>query len=288
MRVALAQLCVSDDMAANLALTQESIAQAAAGGAQLVLTPEATNLLTPETGRLPDLLHPEDSNPTLAGLRQAAARHGIWLAIGSLLLRADHQAAGQPPFVNRSFLIDPTGRITARYDKIHMFDVDLPGGQSIRESARYQPGDRAVLAQGPGGASLGLTICYDLRFPHLYRSLAQAGAQILLIPAAFHPLTGAAHWHTLLRARAIETGCFVLAAAQTGRHPLRDGASAAPRESYGHALAVDPWGKVLADAGATPGVMLTDLDLRAVKEARSHIPALDQTRAFIAPQDLPQ
>lgn len=277
LRAALVQLSVSDDAADNLPRTQAMVAQAADAGATLVLTPEATNLLSPDARLMDRTLVPEARDPTLAALREQAARLGVWLSLGSLLLRADDPGPGAP-FVNRGFLIAPDGAIAARYDKIHMFDVDLPGGAPIRESARYRPGDRAVLADGP--APVGLSICYDLRFPHLYRNLAQAGAALLVVPAAFHPDTGRAHWHVLLRARAIETGCFVLAAAQTGSHAQKAGSKHPSRRSFGHSLAVDPWGNLLADAGDAPGVTVVDLDLAAVNKARSHIPSLSQTRDF--------
>ena len=182
-------------------------------------------------------------------------------------------------FANRSFLIDPTGTIVARYDKIHMFDVEVSASESYRESAGYRPGDRAVVGETPF-ARIGMTICYDLRFPGLYRDLAQAGAEIFTVPSAFSPVTGAAHWHTLLRARAIETGAYVLAPAQTGTHSAKQGKA---RATYGHSLAVDPWGVVLADAGTAPGLTLVDIDRGAVASARSRIPAWGESRGFGAP-----
>lgn len=269
MRAALIQLNVGDDPAANLPVTLDFLRQAAAGGATLLLTPEATNLLTPDRDRQRALLVPEDRDPTLAGLRTAARDLGVWLSIGSLSLRQDDPA--EERFANRGFLIAPDGGIAARYDKIHMFDVDIAAGESFRESAAFRPGGRAVLAQGP--APIGMTICYDLRFPALYRRLARAGARILTVPAAFHPQTGEAHWHVLLRARAIETGCFVLAAAQTGTHPAPHSPDKKPRQGYGHSLAVAPWGEVLADAGIDPGVTLVDLDMARVDDARARVPA---------------
>jgi len=213
----------------------------------------------------------EASDPALAAWRALAGELGIWLHAGSLVLRSEEDER----FVNRGLLIGPDGGIRARYDKIHMFDVDLDGGESYRESSGFRPGERAVLAQTPWGG-YGLTICYDLRFPHLYRLLAQAGARILAVPSAFTRQTGAAHWHTLLRSRAIETGCFVLAAAQCGDH--EDG-----RQTYGHALAVSPWGEVLADAGETPGVVVVDLDLAAVEAARGKVPSLFHDRTIAPP-----
>lgn len=269
LRAGLVQLTVGDDPAANLPVTLNLIRQAAAAGAALVLTPEATNLLTPDRARQAALLRRESEDPTLAALRAEAAALGIWLSIGSLSLRAED--ADECRFVNRSLLIAPDGRIAARYDKIHMFDVTISASESYRESAAFAPGDRAVLAQGP--VPIGLTICYDLRFPHLYRRLARAGARLLTVPAAFNDTTGAAHWEVLLRARAIETGCFVLAAAQCGTHPAPNSPGARPRRSHGHSLAVAPWGEVLADGGAEPGLTLADLDLARVDDARRRIPA---------------
>lgn len=277
LRAGLVQLSVSDDVTANLTQSKQLINDAADQGADLILTPEATNLLVSDSSRLDKMLHPEETDPTLRALCDLAARRGVWLSIGSLLLRADTPEEGSP-YVNRAFLIGPDGTVAARYDKIHMFDVDLPNGDSIRESARYRPGTHAVVAPMP--APIGLSICYDLRFPHLYRQLALGGAKILVIPAAFHPQTGAAHWHVLLRARAIETGCFVLAAAQTGRHHQIMANTGTTRESFGHSLAVDPWGRVISDVGAQVGISLVDLDLGAVDKARSHIPSLSQTRDF--------
>ncbi|WP_177172526.1 carbon-nitrogen hydrolase family protein [Paracoccus alkenifer] len=268
MRAALVQLNVGDDPAVNLAATLGFVAQAARGGAQLVLTPEATNLLTPDRERQRAVLWREADDPTLAALRAAASDWRIWLSVGSLSLR--HDDPDEPRFVNRSFLIAPDGGIVARYDKIHMFDVEIDG-RAIRESAGFRPGAQAVVARGPW--PMGLSVCYDLRFAALYRRLALAGARVLTVPSAFHPTTGAAHWHVLLRARAIETGCFVLAAAQTGTHPAPHSPGRDPRRSYGHSLAVAPWGEVLADAGQAPGVTLVDLDPARVDTARTRIPA---------------
>jgi predicted amidohydrolase len=227
-------------------------------------------------------LRVEGEDPTLARLREVAAETGVWLSIGSLALKAKEEADREDGrFVNRQFLIDPAGGIVARYDKIHMFDVDLGGGESYRESAAFRPGERAVVAEAPFGR-LGLTICYDMRFPALHRALAEAGATILTSPAAFTVPTGRAHWHALLRARAIETGCFVLAAAQVGRHPARRGRE---RETWGHSLAVSPWGEILAEAdGETPGVAMATLDLGAVAEARGRVPSLANARAFAPPR----
>lgn len=223
MRAALVQLTVTDDPGENLPVTLSHVETAARQGAGFVLTPECTNALSSNRARLRSLLHTEETDPTLAALRDAAAKHGIWLLIGSLgLLTQD--ADGR--FANRSLLIAPDGGIHARYDKIHMFDVNVSETEVYRESAGYRPGHRAVLAD-TSFAKIGMTVCYDVRFPHLYRRLAQSGAQIITVPAAFNHITGAAHWETLLRARAIETGCFILAPAQTGFHPERKARAAA-------------------------------------------------------------
>ena len=273
---ALVQLGASDDPAANLPETERLVREAAARGAALVLTPEVTNCVSASRTRQREVLREEADDPTLARLREVAADCGVWLLIGSLALRS-----GDPDgrFVNRSFLIGPDGGIAARYDKIHMFDVEIGDGESYRESAGYRPGTRAVLADTPLGG-IGLTICYDMRFPALYRRLAQAGAEILTVPSAFTVPTGRAHWEPLLRARAIETGCFVLAPAQWGRHDVSEGR---PRETWGHSLAIDPWGKVLADAGEGTGVTLVDLDPGAVDAARRRVPSLHNDRPFEGP-----
>ena len=276
MRAALLQLCSGDDPEANLAATRSLIAEAAVAGAGFVLTPEVTNCVSASRERQAQVLCREADDPTLAALRDAARARGLWLLIGSLALKAEGE--GQP-FVNRSFLIGPDGAIAARYDKIHMFDVDIDATESYRESAGYRPGTQAVLAQTPF-AQIGMTVCYDVRFPALHQSLALAGAQIFTAPAAFSPVTGAAHWHTLLRARAIETGCFVLAPAQTGTH-----ASAAhkTRDTYGHSLAIDPWGEILLDAGQEPGVYFFDMDMEQCASARRRVPSLANRRTFSNP-----
>lgn len=283
--VGLVQLCVGDDPALNLPVTRAFIREAAAAGAKFVLTPEATNLLSPSREWQDHVIRRESEDPTLAALRDDAKALGIWLLIGSLSLRADDQHEDR--YINRSLLIDPQGQIVARYDKLHMFDVIISEQESYRESANYIPGNRAMLAQGP--AALGLSICYDLRFAHLYRRLAQSGAQILTVPAAFNDTTGTAHWEVLLRARAIETGCFVLAPAQTGTHPATHARQPEsrpqprPRRSWGHSMAVSPWGEVLADGGTEPGMILTTLDLEAVNSARFRIPSLTHDREFLGP-----
>lgn len=276
MRAGLVQLTVGDDPVANLAVTQARIAEAVAGGAGFVLTPECTNLLSSSRTHQRAVMRHEDHDETLAGLRDQAAKAGIWLLIGSLGVLT-HDADGR--FANRSFLITPSGDIAARYDKIHMFDVNVSETEVYRESAGYRPGIKAVLAETPF-AKIGMTVCYDVRFPHLYRRLAQAGAQIITVPAAFNHITGAAHWHILLRARAIETGCFVLAPAQTGFHPEADGKG---RSTYGHSLAIAPWGEVLTDAGLEPGVTFVDLDLDAVTKARARVPSLTHDRELSGP-----
>jgi predicted amidohydrolase len=276
LRAGLVQLSASDDPAANLPATERLVREAAAGGAELVLTPEVTNIVSASRTVQAERLALEPDDPTLARLREVAAELGIWLSLGSLALKS-----GEPDgrFVNRSFLIGPDGGIRARYDKIHMFDVDIGAGESYRESAAFRPGDRAVVADTPWGR-IGLSVCYDMRFPALYRALAEAGAVILTVPAAFTVPTGRAHWEVLLRARAIETGAFVLAAAQWGRHAASRGRA---RETWGHSLAVDPWGQVLADAGEGVGVTHVALDLDRVAEARARIPSLANARSFTPP-----
>jgi predicted amidohydrolase len=275
----LVQLCVSDDPVRNLPLTRELIRAAASRGAQWVLTPEATNLLGASRELQRRILHVEAEDPTLAALREDARHLGIWLLIGSLSLKTG--TPGEDRLANRSFLIAPDGVVRARYDKLHMFDVTVSESESYRESAAFRPGDRAVLADEP--MSVGLTVCYDLRFPHLHRRLAKAGAEVLTVPAAFNDTTGTAHWEVLLRARAIETGCFVLAPAQCGTHATHFDPDRRPRRSHGHSLAVGPWGEVLADGGTEPGVSIVKLDPGAVHEARSRIPSLTHDQDFAGP-----
>lgn len=276
MRVGLVQLTVNDDPAANLAATLALVRAAAEGGAQFVLTPECTNLLASGRERQRALMRPEAEDATLAALRAEAKARGLWLLIGSLgLLTQDEDGR----FANRSFLIGPEGEIVARYDKIHMFDVNVTETEVYRESASFRPGAQAVVAETPIGR-IGLAVCYDLRFPHLFRRLAQGGAEILTVPAAFNHLTGQAHWETLLRARAIETGCFVLAPAQTGVHREADGKE---RRTHGHSLAIAPWGEVLADGGSEPGVTFAEIDLAEVAKARGRVPSLFHDRPFDGP-----
>ena len=276
MKVGLVQLTSGDDPAVNLPVTRALIREAAEQGADFVLTPEVTNCVSSSRAQQEAVLQHEADDITLAGLRAEAAALGIWLSIGSLALKTEDPDGR---FANRSFLIAPDGGIAARYDKIHMFDVTVSETETYRESAGYRPGDRAVTAQTPFG-TVGLSVCYDVRFAYLYRALGQAGADILLVPAAFSSVTGAAHWETLLRARAIETGCFVLAAAQTGTHPATQGK---PRKTYGHSLVVTPWGEVAADGGLAPGVTIVDLDLGEVAQARQRIAALTHDRDFLGP-----
>ncbi len=276
MRAGLVQLSVSDDPVANLKVTRALVREAAAGGAGFVLTPEVTNCLSSDRAHQARVLVHEEADATLATLAADAAALGIWLLIGSLGLRT-LDADGR--FANRSFLVAPDGRVAARYDKIHMFDVDVSETEVYRESAGYRPGTRAVLAETPF-ARIGMTVCYDVRFPHLYRRLAKAGAEVLTVPAAFNHLTGAAHWESLLRARAIENGAYVLAPAQCGTHAAHNGR---PRRTHGHSLAVAPWGEVLADGGEAPGVVFAEIDRAEVARARGRVPSLGHDRPFDGP-----
>ncbi|WP_299825769.1 carbon-nitrogen hydrolase family protein [uncultured Roseobacter sp.] len=276
MRTALLQLNVSDDPVANLEGTLGYLRQAAAEGAEFILTPEVTNCVSTSRAHQKDVLQLEADDITLAALCKEAKALGLWLLIGSLGLKTT-DADGR--FANRSFMINPGGEIVARYDKIHMFDVDVTPEETWRESEGYRPGTQAVVANTAFGP-VGLSICYDLRFPKLHAALANAGAQVLTVPAAFSPVTGAAHWHALLRARAIETGCFVLAPAQTGLHAS---AGHKTRRTYGHSLVVTPWGEVQMDAGEAPGVYITDLDMGEVAKARARVPSLENARPFDGP-----
>jgi len=275
-KTALVQLNASDDPAANLPVTQGFIREAALGGAQFVLTPEVTNCLSSSRRHQQAMLQHQDEDQTLMGLRDTAAEHGIWLLIGSLALKTQ-DADGR--FANRSFLIAPDGSIKAWYDKIHMFDVQVSPTETYRESDGYRPGRRAVTAEVPFGR-LGMTICYDVRFPYLHRTLTDHGATILTAPAAFSPVTGQAHWEPLLRARAIENTAYVLAPAQCGRHDSHNGKV---RKTHGHSIAISPWGEVLAEAGDEPCVTFVDLDTSAVEEARQKVPSLTHTREFESP-----
>jgi predicted amidohydrolase len=266
--VACIQVSAGPEVEPNIEATSTLIRRARDAGAEFILTPEVTLMIEPR--REPKFAKAEDeATPKGIAAFQALAREtGAWLLAGSLVVKIP----GEDRLANRSYLFDPAGTIVARYDKIHMFDVDLANGESYRESKQFRPGETAILAETPWGR-LGLTICYDLRFPALYRALAQAGARMLSIPSAFAVPTGQAHWHTLLRARAIETGCFVLAPAQTGTH---DGG----RRTYGHSLIVDPWGTVLADGGEEVGFVTAELDLTRVDEARNAVPSLGHDRPW--------
>jgi len=243
------------------------VREAARQGANYVQTPEVSNMMQLNRKALFEHLATEEDDVSLKAYRALARELKIYLHIGSLALRFSPEKA-----VNRSFLIGPDGSVRASYDKIHMFDIDLPGGESYRESANYQPGETAVVCDLPWGR-IGLTICYDLRFPALYRALAEAGASFLTVPSAFTRKTGEAHWHVLLRARAIETGCFVFAAAQAGLHENK-------RETYGHSLIIAPWGEILAEGGVEPGVVVAEVDPSRVEAARKSVPSLQHGRRF--------
>jgi len=268
-RVGLVQLRSARSVEPNLDAAEALIRQAAASGADYILTPENTALMELSSKSLFANTAPEDDNVALKRLGALGRELGVWLHIGSTATKLSDEK-----IANRSYLFAPDGALVARYDKIHMFDVDLPGGETYRESRNYQPGRTAVVAELPWGR-LGLTICYDLRFPTLYRALAKAGADFISVPSAFTKQTGEAHWHILLRARAIETGCFVFAAAQGGMHEVG-------RATYGHSMVVSPWGEVIAEAGTEPGVVLADVDPSQVQEARRRIPSLQHDRPFDA------
>ncbi len=273
MKIAVLQAQTGIDPGENARGLVSAVDEAAAGGATMLFTPEMSGLLDKDRARAAQHLRSEPDDPVLAAVREAAARHGLWVHIGSLALAGEREDGR---LVNRGFVIDGEGGIRARYDKIHLFDVDLPSGESWRESAAYAPGERTVVVATPAG-SLGLSVCYDLRFPDLYRALTGAGATMLGVPAAFTVPTGTAHWHVLLRARAIEAGVFVVAAAQAGRH--QDG-----RETYGHSLVVDPWGQVLLDMGNTPGVGFAEIEPSQVEEVRSRLPAIRHRRPIAEPE----
>jgi len=266
-RAGLVQLRSGRSVTSNLDKAVELIRRAAKGGAVYVQTPENTGLMELSPRLVLEAAETEDRSVPLARLRALARELGIFLHIGSLAIKLDETRVA-----NRSYVIDPEGRVAARYDKLHMFDVDLPGGESYRESQYFRPGEKAVVADLPFGR-LGLSICYDLRFPALYRALASAGAEFIAVPSAFTKQTGEAHWRVLIRARAIETAAFVLAATQGGLH--ENG-----RATYGHSLIVSPWGEVLAEGGEDPCVVFADIDLAASEEARARIPALKHGRGF--------
>jgi deaminated glutathione amidase len=274
----LIQHTAGPDLEPNLRVVEGLVRRARDAGAEFVMTPEASNFI--ESGRRRrDKARPEPTDPFLAGMRDLARELGIWLLLGSLVI----DPVGEPGaetgenrrLANRAFLIDAAGAIVARYDKIHMFDIDLPGGESYRESNAYRPGHDTAIAETPWGR-LGMSVCYDVRFPHLYRALAQAGADFLSVPSVFTVPTGRAHWQVLLRARAIENGAFVFAPAQWGEHP-------AGRKSYGHSLIVDPWGEILADCGEEVGFVTARIDPAKIAEARRAVPSLQHDRPFAPP-----
>lgn len=267
MKAAIFQMTSGLDPAVNAAAVEQAIAEASAAGAAMLFTPEMTGLVDGDRTRAASVVVAEADDVVLRTAREAAARHGIWVHIGSLAL-----TSGDGRFVNRGFVIDDAGEIRARYDKLHLFDVDLPTGERWRESAAYAPGEGAVVVETPLGR-LGMSICYDIRFPDLYRSLTDAGATLIAIPAAFTRPTGKAHWHILQRARAIEAGVFVISAAQTGEH--EDG-----RATFGHSLAIDPWGEILLDMGEPAGLGLVEIDPARVDEVRGRVPAIRHRRAI--------
>ena len=264
------QLRSSDDVEENIRTASALIREARSAGAEFVATPENTTLMAPDGGAKLELSRREEKDPALPVFAALAAELGIWLLIGSLAIKVNDRKTA-----NRSFLIDPQGTIAARYDKIHLFDVDLPSGEHYRESNTVEGGQRAVMADLPWGR-IGLSICYDLRFPHLYRSLAKAGAFALTVPSAFTETTGRAHWHVLLRARAIENGAFVIAPAQGGVH-------ANGRRTYGHSLIISPWGEILAEGGTEPGIILAEIDPAASVDARARVPSLRHDREYAGP-----
>jgi predicted amidohydrolase len=266
-KAAMIQMRAGLAVAANVDAAVRMIGEAKSAGADYVQTPEMTNIMEVKRERLFATIVAEEQDTTLATFRELARKLAIYVHVGSLAIKISPDRAA-----NRAFVIDPRGEVAARYDKIHMFDVDLSGGESYRESRTYRAGELAVLTDLPWGR-LGVTICYDLRFPALYRALAEAGATMLAIPSAFTRQTGEAHWHILNRARAIENGCFVFAAAQGGKHENE-------RETFGHSLIVDPWGRILAEGGTEPGVVMAEIDVGEVAKARSRIPSLEHGRRF--------
>jgi predicted amidohydrolase len=269
-RLACVQVNAQGEIEANVKAASALVREAREAGADLIALPECVALMEPQRARVRALATSEDSSTVLAAFRDLARETGAWLLAGTVVVTAEDGR-----LTNRSCLIAPDGSVRARYDKIHMFDVDLPGGESYRESATYRPGEEAVTAALPWG-TLGMTVCYDVRFPQLYRVLAHAGADFLSVPSAFTRQTGTAHWHVLLRARAIETGAFVFAPAQCGEHPGK-------RLTYGHSLIVDPWGAVLADGGDAPGFVMAEINTLKVAEARRAIPSLAHDRPFTTP-----
>jgi deaminated glutathione amidase len=269
------QVSAGTEIGPNLEIAGEYVLRAREAGADFIAMPENVSMIVQGRAKVLERARPEESHPAIPFFTGLARETRAWLLVGSLAVRLPAEPDGRERVANRSYLIDPQGVISARYDKIHMFDVDLPGGESYRESATFRPGSQAVVADTPWGR-VGLTVCYDVRFAYLYRALAKAGAGILTVPAAFTVPTGRAHWHVLLRARAIETGCFVIAPAQCGTHDN-------DRKTYGHSLIVSPWGEVLADGGDEPGFVLAELDLDAIAEARRMVPSLNHDRTFEGP-----
>ncbi|TSA40525.1 MAG: carbon-nitrogen hydrolase family protein [Betaproteobacteria bacterium] len=270
-RAACVQLNSGNDMAANLRAAGSGVRAAAEQGAQFIMLPEYAALLDGSGRVMRDNSYPEDQHPALPAFRALAQETHAWLLLGSITVKLDNER-----MANRSCLLSPDGTVVARYDKIHMFDVTLPSGKVIRESSAYQPGAQAVIADLPWGP-LGMTVCYDLRFPHLYRALAKAGAIFMAVPSSFQRETGVAHWHTLLRARAIENLSYVFAPAMCGDHPGN-------RSTYGHSLIIDPWGKSLAELGTEPGVAIADIDAAEVARVRGMLPALEHDRVYAAPR----
>lgn len=270
LHVACVQMRASDDVMENIASASQLIRQAAREGATFIATPENTNLMAADAGSKLEKSFEEANDPAVPAFAKLAADLRVWLLIGSLAIKV-----GGTKTANRSYLFDPEGKIRARYDKIHLFDVDLPSGERYRESNTVAPGAEAVAVELPFG-KLGMTVCYDMRFPQLYRSLAKAGVEILTVPSAFTETTGKPHWHVLLRSRAIETGCFVVAPAQGGSH-------ANGRKTYGHSLIAGPWGDVLAEGGIDPCVVSALIDVNQVAEARARIPSLEHDRPFAPP-----
>ena len=275
------QFTAGPDPEPNSRQVADLVRRARDAGADLIMTPEASNLIASGRQRR-EKARREADDPFLAGMRDLARETGAWLLLGSLVIDPTGEPgaeAGAERLANRSFLIDAAGAVVARYDKIHMFDIDLPGGESYRESNAYRPGSGTVVAETPWGR-LGMTVCYDVRFPHLYRALAKAGADFLAVPSVFTVLTGRAHWHVLLRARAIENGCFVFAPAQWGEH-------AGGRKSYGHSLIVDPWGEVLSECGEETGIVTARIDPARIAEVRRMVPSLQHDRGFTPPEVAP-
>jgi predicted amidohydrolase len=270
LKVACIQTNSAREIAPNVAYVAEQVRAARSAGAELIALPENVAMMEPVSAKLREKAQPESAHTALAAFRDLARETGAWLLAGSLAVKLDDGR-----IANRSILLKPDGTTAARYDKIHMFDVDLENGETYRESATFRPGEAAVIAATPWHG-LGMTVCYDLRFPHLFRALAQAGAAMIAVPSAFTEVTGRAHWHVLLRARAIETGCFVIAPAQCGVH-------AEGRRTFGHSLVVDPWGEILADGGAEPGIVTADIDLGKVARVRAMIPSLQHDRMFEMP-----